>query len=129
MPPARAEPTLLHMWHAILADVVLLSHLAFMLFVALGGVLVFRFPVAAWVHLPVLAYGVLIEIRSWTCPLTPLEQNLRRLAGQDGYEGGFMDHYLGGILYPSNYSSIHLWLAAALLLFNGLLYWRFFSLR
>ncbi len=117
------------MRHAILADAVLLSHLAFTLFVALGGVLVFRFPAIAWVHLPVAAYGILIEVFSWTCPLTPLEQSLRRLAGQEGYEGGFMDHYLGGVLYPSNYATIHLWLAAGLLLLNGLLYWRFFSLR
>jgi hypothetical protein len=117
------------MRHAILADVVLLAHLAFTLFIVLGGVLIFRFPALAWVHIPVVAYGVLIEIFSWTCPLTPLEQNLRRLAGQAGYEGGFMDHYLGGILYPSAYSSIHLWLGAGLLLLNGLLYWRFFSLR
>lgn len=87
-------------WHRLAADLVVLVHLAFVLFVVLGGLLVLRWPRAAWVHLPVAIYGALIELIGWICPLTPLENDLRRAAGEAGYEGGFIEHYLLPILYP-----------------------------
>jgi len=97
-------------------------HFAFVLFVALGGLLLFRDRRIAWLHAPCALYGAAIEFFGWTCPLTPLENRFRRLAGGAGYEGGFIEHYLGGILYPAAWGEIHLWLGAAVLLGNGIVY-------
>ena len=83
------------------ADLVLVVHLAFVLFVVLGGLLVLRRPKLAWLHLPAAAWGALIEFAGWICPLTPLEQRLRVLAGQAGYQGGFIEHYVTAWLYPA----------------------------
>ena len=105
-----------------LADLVLLTHLAFIVFVALGGLAVLRWPRVAWIHLPVLAYGVAIELVGWVCPLTPIEQELRRTAGGAGYEGGFIEHYVGGVVYPTDWSRIHVWLGVALIAFNVAVY-------
>jgi len=97
-------------------------HFVFVLFVALGGLLLFWRPRIAWVHLPCVLYGAAIEFFGWVCPLTPLENRFRRLAGQAGYEGGFVEHYLGGVLYPSAWGEIHLWLGVAVLAGNTLIY-------
>jgi Protein of Unknown function (DUF2784) len=86
--------------YKILADVVLLVHLCFVLFVGLGSVLALRWPKLAWVHLPALAWGVWIEFSGWICPLTPLEISLRQRGGEAGYEGGFIDHYVSAWMYP-----------------------------
>lgn len=83
-----------------LADAVLLLHLAFILFVVFGGFLLVRFPRLIWLHLPAAAWGALIEFAGWICPLTPLENHLRRLGGGAGYEGGFIAHYLLPVIYP-----------------------------
>lgn len=85
---------------SLLADVVLLLHLAFILFVVLGAFLVRRFPRLIWLHPPAVAWGALVELAGWVCPLTPLENHLRRLGGEAGYEGGFIGHYLLPIVYP-----------------------------
>jgi hypothetical protein len=86
--------------YGLLADAVLLAHAAFIAFVMLGGLLVLRWPRLAWVHLPVVAWGAGIEFAGGICPLTPLENQLRVLAHQHGYAGGFVDHYVFGLLYP-----------------------------
>lgn len=83
------------------ADLVVLLHFLFVLFVIFGGLLVLRWPKLAYVHLPVAVYGVLIELIGWVCPLTPLEKRLRESAGQQGYEGGFVEHYILPVLYPA----------------------------
>lgn len=88
------------MSHGLLADAVLLLHLAFILFVVLGGFLAWRWPRLAWLHLPAAAWGALIEFGGWPCPLTPLENHLRALAGEAGYRGGFVEHYLLPLVYP-----------------------------
>ncbi len=88
------------MIYGILADCLVLIHLGFVLFVVLGGVLVLRRPRLCWLHLPAAAWGAWIEAAGWICPLTPLENHLRRLAGEAGYTGGFIEHYLLHILYP-----------------------------
>jgi len=82
------------------ADAVLLLHLVFILFAACGGLAVLRWPRLAWLHLPTVAWAALIEFGGWICPLTPLEVALRRAAGQAGYEGGFVAHYVGALVYP-----------------------------
>jgi hypothetical protein len=88
------------MLYRALADATLLIHLGFVLFVALGGLLALRWIWIAWFHLPAAAWGALIEFTGRVCPLTPLEQRLRILGGEEGYEGGFIDHYVTGWIYP-----------------------------
>jgi hypothetical protein len=105
-----------------LADLVMLTHFGFVLFVGAGALLVLRWRRVAWAHIPCAVYGVAIEFFGWICPLTPLEQDLRRLAGEGGYTGGFTEHYIGGLLYPSNWTSIHVYLGIFVLLVNLALY-------
>jgi len=87
--------------YRVLADLVLVIHLAFVLFVVLGGLLVPRWPRLAWLHLPAAVWGVLIEYSGWICPLTPLENSLRVKGGEAGYTTGFIQHYIQPTLYPS----------------------------
>ena len=82
------------------ADAVVLIHLAFILFVAAGGILVLRWPRLAWAHLPAIVWGVLVEAARWICPLTPVENRLRFAAGEFAYPGGFIDRYITPIVYP-----------------------------
>jgi hypothetical protein len=84
----------------IAADAVVLVHLAFVLFVIFGGLLVLRRPKLAWFHIPAVIWGALVEFAGWICPLTPLEVALRQAAGEAGYAGGFVDHYIVALLYP-----------------------------
>jgi hypothetical protein len=88
------------MFYGFLADCLVLIHLGFVLFVVLGGLLVLRRPRLAWLHLPAAAWGAWIELSGWICPLTPLENHLRHLAGEAGYRDGFIEHYLLRLLYP-----------------------------
>jgi hypothetical protein len=88
------------MSHALLADALLVVHGLFIVWVVAGGIAVWRRPVVAWLHLPAAAWGVWVSWSGRVCPLTPIEQRLRRAAGQAGYEGGFIDHYLGPLIYP-----------------------------
>jgi len=82
------------------ADAVLLLHLGFILFVLLGGLLALRWTWTPLVHLPAAAWGVFIELSGGVCPLTPMENRLRIAAGEAGYEGGFIEHYLLPVIYP-----------------------------
>jgi uncharacterized protein DUF2784 len=86
---------------AMLADLVVILHFAFVLFVIFGGLLVIRWPRLAYLHLPVALYGALIELVGWICPLTPLEKRLRENAGLEGYQGGFVEYYILPVLYPA----------------------------
>jgi hypothetical protein len=85
----------------MLADLVVALHFAFVLFVVLGGLLVLRWPRLAYLHIPAAIWGVLIEFAGWICPLTPLENSLRVRAGEAGYQGSFVEHYILPLLYPS----------------------------
>jgi hypothetical protein len=98
-----------------LADAVLLTHAVFVAWVVFGVLAVWRWPRLAVLHLPALAWGIWIEVSGRVCPLTPLEVSLRREAGQSAYTGGFIDHYVGGILYPAGLTRGAQWTAAGLL--------------
>ena len=106
-----------------LADAVVVLHAAFVVFVVLGGFLVLRWRRVAWLHVPAAIWGVLIEYAGWICPLTPLENALRERAGQAGYSGGFVEHYVLRVLYPAGLTRETQWVLGALvLLINGLVY-------
>jgi Protein of Unknown function (DUF2784) len=113
-----------------LADAVLLVHAAFVLWVALGGLAVLRWPRLAWLHLPALVWGVWIIGSGGLCPLTPLEDTLRRAAGEAGYAGGFIEHWVQRLIYPPGLERWHQGAIAALLLaFNGFVYGRLWLRR
>jgi Protein of Unknown function (DUF2784) len=88
------------MAYRFLADLVVTLHLLFVIFVVAGGLLALRRPWVVWLHVPAAIWGALIELGGWVCPLTPLEKSLRSRGGADGYEGGFIEHYLLPMLYP-----------------------------
>ena len=114
--------------HAALADAVLVAHGAFVLFVGLGGLLVLRWPRAAWAHVPAALWGIAIEFGGWICPLTPLENRLRELAGESTYEGDFIARYLTPLIYPEGLTrEAQIALGLAALALNACLYaivWR-----
>jgi len=86
--------------YPLLADLVVLAHALFVLFVVVGGLAVLRWPRMVWLHIPAAVWGVGIEILGWTCPLTYLENHLRRLGGKPGYGGTFIQQYLEPLVYP-----------------------------
>lgn len=86
---------------AFLADLVVVVHFSFVLFVVFGGLLVLRWPRLAYLHVPAAIWGAWIEFAGWICPLTPLENTLRTATGGAAYQGGFVEHYLLPVLYPS----------------------------
>lgn len=89
------------MFYRLLADATVLVHLAFILFVIGGALLLLRWPRLVLLHLPCAVWGAYIEFAGVICPLTPLENHFRRLAGESGYEGGFIEHYIIPIVYPA----------------------------
>jgi hypothetical protein len=107
---------------AALADLILVAHLGFVVFVTVGALAVYFRPRLAFLHVPCLAYGAALELIGWICPLTPLEQDLRLQAGQRGYTGGFIEHYVGGLLYPGDWDALRVWLGLSLVAFNVVIY-------
>jgi hypothetical protein len=107
----------------LLADLVVGVHALFVAFVIAGGLLALRWPWVAAVHLPAAVWGALIELRGGVCPLTPLENSLRASAGQAGYEGGFIEHYLLPVLYPAGLTrGVQLGLGALVIAVNLVVY-------
>ncbi len=88
------------MFYKLSADAVVLLHFGFVIFVVAGGLLVLRWHWVALLHVPAVAWAVLLEYLGWLCPLTPLELKFRAAAGQAGYSGGFVEHYILPVLYP-----------------------------
>ena len=109
--------------YALLADLVLVLHATFILFVVFGGLLVFWRRRLIWLHVPAAAWGILIEFQGWICPLTYLENDLRAAAGRSGYAVGFIDHYLAPLVYPSALThEIQVLLGLAVLIINVVIY-------
>ena len=112
------------MLYRVLADLVMLLHFAYIVFVMGGAFLVLHRRGWMWLHLPAVAWGVLVELFAKTCPLTPLEGALRARAGQAGYTGGFIDHYIGRAIYPEGLTArAQIAIGAFVLVVNMLLYW------
>jgi hypothetical protein len=109
------------------ATAIALLHLAFIVFVLLGGLLVLRWPKVAWVHLPAAVWGVLIEFFGWWCPLTKWENHFLRLAGRAGYDGGFVAHYIMPIIYPAGLTrGMEIAIGALVLIINVSVYMKVF---
>ena len=105
------------------ADLVLLSHFVFAAFAVFGGALVFHNPAWSWVHVPVVLWSSVVNLMSWTCPLTPLEKTLRNRAGQLEYSGGFIQHYVGRLVYPRGMPrQLELVAGVSVLAWNALVY-------
>jgi hypothetical protein len=111
-------------YHA-LANLVLIAHLAFVLFAVLGGFLVLKWRSLAWVHVPACLWGALVELAGWVCPLTPLENWLREKGGGLVYRTDFIEHYILPLLYPATLTrSLQIFLGFLVLSVNlGLYGW------
>jgi len=113
-----------------LADAVVILHFAFILFVVLGGFLVLWRPRLAWLHLPMAAWGALIEFAGWICPLTPLEKWLLTQSGDEAYSGGFINHYVMLLIYPDGLTRELQWLLGTLVVaINAVIYFRLWRRR
>lgn len=88
------------MSYGLLGDAVVVVHGLFIVFAVLGGLLVLWRPWIAWLHVPAMAWAAYIEFAGGICPLTPLENHYRRLGGEAGYKGGFIEHYITPVIYP-----------------------------
>lgn len=112
------------MIYQIGATLTAITHFAFILFVAFGGLLVLRWHRLAWIHLPAVIWGAVIEIMHWNCPLTNVELWFLRRAGREGYEGGFIAHYLFSLIYPARLTrGTELAIAAFVILINSVVYY------
>jgi len=111
------------MLYRLAADAVLVLHLAFIVFVIAGAALALRWRWIPWLQLPAAAWGFYVEASGRICPLTPLENSLRVRANGSGYEGGFIEHYLVELIYPSGLTTeIQYVLAAAVVVSNAAIY-------
>ncbi len=114
----------------IAADLIVLIHFAFVIFVVAGGLLALKWPKMAYLHIPAAVWGAWIGFANWICPLTPLENHLRRIAGEAGYAGGFIEHYITRILYPAGLTAgMRVILGVAVVAANLLVYRVYFARR
>ena len=111
------------MIYLLLARGIILIHLAFIIFVPVGGILVFWKRWWAWIHIPVFLWGAMISFGGWICPLTPLENWLREKGGEAGYQGGFIEYHILPIIYPENLTrGIQISIGLAVLILNLTVY-------
>lgn len=111
------------MGYRILADLTLILHAAFILFVLFGGLLCLHRKRWAWLHLPAACWGIWVEWAGWICPLTPLENHFRKLAFDQAYGGGFIEHHLSRLIYPQNLTvTLQVLLGTVVILVNVAVY-------
>lgn len=116
------------MWYRLGADLVLLLHLVFVLFVVTGGFLLLKWPRLAWLHLPAAIWGAVVEYTGWICPLTPIENILRTMAGQSTRASDFIGRYLLPLMYPEGLTrNIQILLGTLVVLVNVTIYWWVFG--
>ena len=89
------------MIYHVTANLLVMIHLAFIVFVIAGAFIVLKWPWVTLLHIPAVIWGAIVELKGWICVLTPWENNLRHLAGQEGYSGGFIEHYIVSLIYPA----------------------------
>ena len=110
--------------YPFLANLVLIVHLAFVVFVLCGGLLVLKWRWIAWLHVPAIAWGAFVEFSGWICPLTPLENWLRAQGGDISYRSDFIAQYLLPVLYPGDLTSdLQLLLGTVVIVLNAAVYW------
>ena len=113
------------MIYSFLANLLVLFHFAFILFVVIGGLLLLKWPKPAYLHIPAAVWGGLIETQGWLCPLTPIENRLREAAGTTIYREGFIEHYLIPLIYPTEMTrEDQLLLGLSVFILNGTIYIR-----
>ncbi len=110
------------MIYRLFADIILIIHFCFILFVVFGGFLLFRWRNLWKIHLPAVIWSFLVQYFVWICPLTIWENNLRESGGQTGYESGFIEFYLEKLIYPDIPLEIHFYLGFGLLVVNLFIY-------
>jgi hypothetical protein len=110
------------MSNQFVADLIVLLHFSFILFVVFGGLFIFKWRWLAWIHLPAAAWGAFIELSGGICPLTPLENKLRAADG-GGYSGDFIEHYIIPVIYPGELTyQMQIVLGTMVLILNGIIY-------
>lgn len=118
----------MELFYRIAADGVVVIHLAFILFVILGGLALFRWPWMIWIHVPTAVWGALVELMGAPCPLTPLENHLRRVGNAEAYSGGFIEHYIMPIVYPPGLTrGTQVVLGVLILAINFAIYFRYLT--
>lgn len=111
------------MINRLAANIVLLIHFAIVLFAVFGALGVLASARWPWYHLPVVIWSSAVNLAGWTCPLTPLENRFRVAAAGQGYEGGFVQHYVGSLVYPGGMPRrFELIAGVAIVVWNALLY-------
>jgi len=113
------------MIYSFLADLLVVLHLTFILFVLFGSLVVLIWEWLFWLHLPAIAWGITIEISGWICPLTPWEIHLRKMAGEQGYSGSFIMEYLIPIIYPSGLTREIQWVLGMIVVLTNLILYTF----
>ena len=109
--------------YLLLADLIVILHLGFIVFAALGALLAFKWPRVIWLHLPAVIWAAITEFMGLICPLTPLENWLRQQAGADPYQTSFISHYLLPLIYPPGLTPTIQWLLGGILvMLNVLIY-------
>lgn len=109
--------------YRLLGDLIVVLHLAFVVFVVTGALLVLRRPRIVWIHVPAVLWGALVEFAGWICPLTPLENYFRELAGHTAYRGDFIDQYVVPLVYPDDLSrTMQVTFGLIVLIVNGFIY-------
>mgnify|MGYP000513051202 CR=1 FL=1 len=107
----------------LIAELLVVIHFSFILFVVLGGLLVLKWRRLIWVHLPAATWGAVVEAMGWICPLTPWENHFRQMAGQEGYSGDFVSRYLLPVIYPADLKhDLQLALAVFVVIINIVIY-------
>lgn len=118
---------MIKMSYRLMADIVVVLHFTFILFVLMGGILSIWWRKVVWIHIPAAAWGVLIEFAGWICPLTPLENLLRVKSGEVGYLGGFVEKYILPVIYPAGLTrEIQIALGIFVIIINLAIYWKVF---
>lgn len=110
------------MTYRILAEIILVLHFCFVIFVIFGGLLVLYRRWIAWLHVPAVFWGIIIEFFWWACPLTTLENHFRQLGGDAGYATGFVDYYVSLVLYTPLSPEMRTTLGSLLIGFNLIVY-------